>query len=304
MKTLQHLYEKGAITYMRTDNPNLSEGARQECLSMVKERFGAKSCHERVYRAQNAHSQDAHEAIRPTHLDVDSLSSGFPPQEQEVYHMIWKRTLASQMTPHVLEKQTLSIHCDADVFLHTSQQDVCLGWKRIHGSGDSGKVFPLPMSLPYEVSFCQGMLRQEYKDGKKRYTAASLIQTLESKGIGRPSTFSTFGTKLLQRAYVALQDSQGHEVQRSTYLIDHRYTLRHDVDRVMLGAETNRYVVTELGQRVAQYLLDSFSDMMEYGFTSSMEEDLERITKDQSLYSMVVEKYITSINLQCARAKK
>jgi DNA topoisomerase-1 len=297
MSILQSLYEKGKITYMRTDSPALSETAMTECREQVEKQYGTEFSETRVYASSSATSQEAHEAIRPTRMAVKELAPSFTEPERKVYLRIWRRTMASQMVAYRFSETVTMVQHRASSsvldFQHTGRQSLHMGWKIVYGV--SPETSHDPVLLGTTVLWQRGEVVQEYEKGRGRHSEATLIRELEKHGIGRPSTFASLCTKILERRYAVIKNVQGITVSRFRATISSQFFVETKEERVTLGTDHGKYVVSETGQQVLAYLSTHFPWLLDYSFTRGMEADLETIVSDQGRYHAILESYLSKI---------
>lgn len=293
MKIAQKLYEAGHITYMRTDKAILSDDAVQQGKAWIMEQYGEayqqKEGRKRPKIAkEEVKAQEAHEAIRPTHMDAPLIEGDA--HEKKVYHLIWQRAIQSIMSSAKGEtcKILLQIKGDDD-FQWASQwkRTTFDGWKR------TGKVASIEEEVE-EVDTEWAMVEQvhvgdlvewqkmkaEPKETKAqgRYTEATLVRELEHFGIGRPSTFASLLSAIQDKHYVETKDFSAKEVQVKEYaMVPNQWPTTATLVKKKVGAEKNKLVPTELGRSVVTMLLTHFNDLFSYGFTAEMEKQLDEV---------------------------
>ena len=314
MSAAQRLYEMGHITYMRTDHAVLSEEAKKDAKEWVKENYGEEFVGEielkkkkpkvaNVVQAEAnvqananvAKPQEAHEAIRPTHMEVTHVSDATV-YEKKVYHLIWQRSIQSVMAAAHGEHYRVKTQIDGDTdFTWRSQwkRTVFEGWKR------AGKVMELEESDEIQdatqdaewekaVTLQVGDVIQwktmhaESKETKAqgRYTEATLVRELEKHGIGRPSTFASLLSAIQDKNYVEIKDIPAREVPITEYTLTvNEWPANEKATKKKVGAEKNKLVPTDLGRSVLTFLLQHFTDVFDYDMTSHMEKRLDRIAE-------------------------
>ena len=293
MAVLQTLYEKGRITYMRTDSTALSETAVHDCGAVITKKYGADHFEHRVSVSKNPASQEAHEAIRPTKMATEALPAGCTDLEKKVYDRVWKRTLASQMIPYRFSESVHTLFSVGCRFQKTSRETLQQGWKLVYTASVSDSPLPDP---PCVVRWQRGTVSEEFEKGKGRHSEASLIRELETRGIGRPSTFASLCTKLLERRYTRLGDVPGLPVERRCLRIDEAFRRKDTRETTVLGADRGKFVVSETGKQVLSYLEARVPLVVEDGFTGAMEKDLETIARDRRAYHGVVSAWMSKID--------
>jgi len=285
MMVAQHLYEHGLITYMRTDSVNLSNFALASSKEEVTKLFGAEFSRVRKYKTKQKGAQEAHEAIRPTQMSRHHIDG--TTQEQRLYDLIWKRTLASQMIDAEINETTATISASGVQypFVAAAEEIVSEGYLKVYHIERAAEGQPVDTAA---TSLKKGdvLNREEivsterFTVGPQRYNEASLVRKLEELEIGRPSTYAPTISTIQQRDYVKKQDVKGVEKQ---YTID---TLKGDkiaskTKKEFLGKEKGRLVPTDIGTVVNDFLEQNFPDIMDYHFTANVEEEFDKIAKGE-----------------------
>ncbi len=286
MQVAQRLYETGNISYMRTDSTRLSDQALADILKEIKSNFGDKYSNPRKFKTKDDKAQEAHEAIRPTYFDR-KVPEGTKIDEdmQKLYSLIWKRTMASQMSDAELEKTTVEISTKTDAVFQAEGEvlkfdgflKVYMESKDDDDTSDAKGILP-PLSLGQELELDKVLATERFTRPPSRYTEATLVKKLEELGIGRPSTYAPTISKIMEksRGYVSKDKKDG--VERKYNVI----TLRNDevttiVDTEMTGAVNNRLYPTDLGKLVSDFLSEHFNEIMNYSFTANIEDKLDDI---------------------------
>lgn len=271
----QKLYEQGHITYMRTDSFGLSplaiDGAKQYIISSM----GAKYSRPTNYQTKNKSAQEAHEAIRPTRFD--QLSAGADSAQHKLYQLIWKRALASQMTPASIKKTEVAIDITdhQEKFLATGEVLVFDGWLKVYGGGKDDRILPA-LSRGQQLKLVDLLGLQTFTRPPARYSEAGLVKKLEELGIGRPSTYApTIGT-IQDRGYVEKKDIEGRS-QESIELRLKNGAVTQSTVALSVGSDRNKLLPTSLAEIVTDFLVKYFADIMEYGFTANAEAELDDI---------------------------
>jgi DNA topoisomerase-1 len=296
MQSAQRLYEQGYITYMRTDNPNLSVQAIQEATEYVKTTYGEEFIQQKTVVKKNANAQEAHEAIRPTHIDARTLpeDEDWSAIDKKIYTLIWNRTVQSVMASsrgevrEVLFKATED-PCEFDwkaIWKRTTFQ----GWKQISqqiANLDEEEVEPILDTWTIGESLSVGSILEWTKLSgtpkesrpPPRYTEATLVRELEKKGIGRPSTFAALIGTILDKAYVETKDTPAKEVDvKLLSLVPNRSVVVSTVKR-KIGAERQKLSPTPLGLSVLEFCVREFDSLFAYEFTKKMETRLDSISE-------------------------
>lgn len=298
MVVAQKLYESGRITYMRTDSVNLSDFATQGSKEVVTQLMGENYVKTRRYATKSKGAQEAHEAIRPTSMDVQAIES--TNQEKRLYDLIWKRTIASQMADAQLEKTTVSISLsNADEkFTATGEVIKFDGFLRVYkesydddveGSEDeSGLLPPLKKGQVLEH---QGINATErFTQRPPRYTEASLVRKLEELGIGRPSTYAPTISTIQQREYVEKGDKEGVERQYNILSLKDG-SITDTTHTEIAGAERAKLFPTDTGLVVNDYLTEYFPDILDYNFTASVEREFDDIAEGEKEWTGIMKRF-------------
>ncbi len=297
MMLAQRLYENGLITYMRTDSVNLSELAlgtsRETIVSLMGERY-AKT---RQYATKIKGAQEAHEAIRPTYMANQSVEG--TSQEQRLYELIWKRTLASQMADAELEKTTATISISGmeDVFVAVGEVVTFDGFLRVYKESydDDAEQESENRLLPQLVVGQQFTNREiqaveRYTQAPPRYTEASLVRKLEELGIGRPSTYAPTISTVQQRGYVEKGNREG--VQRTYEVL--KLTagkIKESTRTEMTGSEKSKLLPTDVGTVVNDFLMEYFPAIMDYNFTANVEKEFDEVAEGEKPWTGLMEQF-------------
>jgi DNA topoisomerase I len=288
MRVAQGLYESGSITYMRTDSTQLSELALDAAQEWVTQKYGSEYANRRQYTGKQAKgAQEAHEAIRPTDLDV--ADAGRDRDAERLYDLIRKRTLASQMTDAKLLNTTVQIATTnrPEYFMARGQVISFEGFLKVYAEGtdeeneENNDKKRLPeMEVGQALGCKQITARQRFGKPKTRYTEASLVREMESLGIGRPSTYAPTISTIQDRKYVELTDRDGNTREVEIIeLLDGVVTRRTESEG--FGAERKKLFPTDIGRVVTKFLLEHFKSIMDYNFTADVEEHFDVIAQGQ-----------------------
>jgi DNA topoisomerase I len=285
MLIAQKLYESGYISYMRTDSVNLSDTAMEGIQRQIVDAYGKRYYQPRRFKNKNESAQEAHEAIRPT--DMDRLKVDIA-DGQKLYELIWKRTMASQMSDAELEKTTAKIDISTNGEQLTAQGEVLKfeGFLKVYmegrdddeaEEGEDEKDGILPPLSPGQVLDLREMKATErFSRPQPRFTEASLVKKLEELGIGRPSTYAPTISTILKRGYAEKRDKEGvrRDYRQLTLVDQHIKTVSlHEIT----GAEKSKLFPTDLGLVVTDFLVQYFDDVMDYGFTARIEQEFDEI---------------------------
>ena len=308
MMVAQRLYESGHITYMRTDSVNLSS----LCIGTSKEEiirlYGPEYSNPRNFHTRSKGAQEAHEAIRPTYMSKQDIEGST--QERRLYDLIWKRTAASQMADADIEKTTVEIEIKLNgtneapkdnVYPSTFQANGEVvkfdGFLKVYrestddeqGEGEEQNLLPA-MKVGDVLTRKEITATERFSQGPIRYTEASLVHKLEELGIGRPSTYAPTISTIQQREYVHKGDKKGEE---RTFTID---TLKGQkvttkTKKEMAGSEKGKLLPTDIGIVVNDFLMENFTDIMDYNFTANVEQDFDKIAEGKTEWNKMMHKF-------------
>ncbi|MCR4860401.1 MAG: type I DNA topoisomerase [Bacteroidales bacterium] len=294
MRLAQGLYERGLITYMRTDSTNLSALALGTSKQFILDNFGPEYSHPRQYKTHSKGAQEAHEAIRPTFIantDIEGTA-----QEKKLYNLIWKRTVASQMSEAKTLGTTIKVRSDKRSEQFTIQATEVLfdGFLKLYMEGtdddvqDDGNVI-LPQLNVGDALTEKGITAEcKYTQAPPRYSEATLVKKLEELGIGRPSTYSpTISTLTTGRGYLFKGDVEGRKVP-VTNLVLKGGTVSETAKTETVGAERGKLIPQEIGMIVTDYLVANFPHIMDYDFTANVEKDFDSIAEGELVWNDVI----------------
>lgn len=284
MSVAQRLYEHGYITYMRTDSVNLSHLAINTAKSVIVNTLGEKYSKPRNYATKTKGAQEAHEAIRPTYMDKETIDGDR--NEQQLYSLIRKRTLASQMADAELEKTTIAIAMPGKSYMFEAEGEVVVfdGFLRMYmESQDDEKEEEHLAILPtiHQGDILQrGIIEamEQYTPHPPRYTEASLVKKMEALGIGRPSTYAPTITTIQNRGYILKESRDGVERQIDSIQLKGQDILTSKISRVF-GAEKKKLFPSDIGIVVTDFLSNYFKNIMDYNFTAKAEDALDLVAE-------------------------
>ena len=277
MASAQKLYQAGKITYMRTDSVNLSGQAIAAATDYIKRLYGPEYSTVRKFKTKSAGAQEAHEAIRPTDVTVETASNN--EYDQKLYDLIRRRTLASQMAAAKLENTTVTITISTNKESFTAKGQVITfdGYLRVYGASKE-EILP-PLSAHDSVEANEVAARQVFAKPPARYTEGSLVKKLEELGIGRPSTYATIIDTIQTRGYALRGEGEGEP--RDVIVLQ---LLDSGVDREVVeektGSTRGKLVPTPAGELIADFLIDHFGQVVDYRFTANVEEEFDSIAAD------------------------
>lgn len=285
MMIAQRLYEAGKITYMRTDSVNLSETAIGQAHEAIHANYGEKYYHHRQYKNKSKGAQEAHEAIRPTYIQNQNVDG--ERNEQRLYDLIWKRTIASQMSDAELEKTTAKINVSGTSELFVAQGEVLKfdGFLKVYMEGtddedsenENSSMLP-PMTVGETLKNIEISATQRFTHHPPRYTEASLVKKLEELGIGRPSTYAPTISTVQKRNYVEKTDKEGSPRNYNCLTLANNQ-ISKEVKTENTGAEKSKLFPTDIGMVVNDFLLQYFPDILDFHFTARVEEEFDEIAE-------------------------
>ena len=299
MRVAQQLYERGLITYMRTDSTNLSGLAINTAKKFIAENYGPDYSKVRQYKTRSKGAQEAHEAIRPTYIENTSIEG--TPQEQKLYALIWKRTVASQMADARILRTDIKVSSDkrAEKFAVQASQIVFDGFLKVYMEGTDDPVqddeeILLPELHEGDVMEEKGLTAEcKFTAPPSRYSEPTLVKKLEELGIGRPSTYSpTITTLTTGRGYVVKGDKEGEKIP-VTNLALKGTEIRETARTETVGAEKNRLLPQEIGMIVTDYLVANFGEVLDYNFTATVENDFDEIAEGEKVWNSVISEFYT-----------
>lgn len=308
MSVAQKLYEKGLITYMRTDSSNLSNAAISSIEQLVKADYGDKYSKVRRYKGKSKGAQEAHEAIRPTNVGTTSISGDR--DAQRLYDLIWKRTVASQMADAELEKTTVSIDISKipeRVLQAKGEVLIFDGFMKVYmeSSDDddddkkskSGKTILPPLKVGQKLELTKMESPERFTRPPARYTEASLVKQLEQLGIGRPSTYSPTISKIMdpKRGYVTKESREGEE-RTFNFLSLEKGQIKEVEKSEISGATSNRLYCNDIGMVVTDFLSEHFEGIMDYSFTADIEEKFDIIAEGDLDWKQMLDKFYSAFH--------
>lgn len=284
MSVAQKLYEAGRITYMRTDSVNLAESAVQGAAEKIKEIYGADYVKTRKFQTKSKGAQEAHEAIRPTYLDKETISGAS--QEKKLYELIWKRTLASQMKEAEIERTVVTINVGDSGHKMQAVGEVLVfpGFIKVYQESNddeeeksSSKLLP-PILKTDQLLLQQMIAAERFSHHPPRYTEASLVKKMEELGIGRPSTYAPTISTILNRGYVVKEDRDGFERIYRECLLKDGEIIRQEKTEIS-GAEKKKLFPQDIGMVVTDFLVKHFQSILDYNFTAQVEKEFDEIAE-------------------------
>ncbi len=296
MRVAQSLYESGKITYMRTDSVNLSQLAINTSKSAITEMAGPEYVKTRQFSTKTKGAQEAHEAIRPTYMNVSFLSDGTS-QEKKLYEMIWKRTIASQMADAKLEKTNVYIRNSKNAYQFVASGEVIVfdGFLKVYlestDDEESEQEGLLPILSKGQALHAEEIIAQErFSQRPPRYTEASLVKKLEELGIGRPSTYAPTISTIQNRNYV--ERGEKPAIKRDyAYLKLKEGKISDKIKSENTGADKGKLMPTDIGIVVNDFLTEYFPDILNFNFTADVEKEFDFIAEGGEAWHLVIDKF-------------
>ncbi len=283
MVVAQQLYEAGFITYMRTDSVNLSEVALMDMKDQIVENWGEEYYKKRKYTSKSKNAQEAHEAIRPTSMARKSVT--MDTFAKRLYELIWKRTIASQMSDAKTEKTTITIPISGkeEKFVAVGEVIIFHGFLKVYIESKDEEDEEVKGLLPTvtvgdKLHYTEIKATQKYSQPPPRFTEASLVKRLEELGIGRPSTYAPTISTVQKREYVVKESRDGSERDFSRFILKDG-ELKEEMKKEKFGYEKDKLFPTDMGIVVNQYLQENFKNIMDYGFTAEVEKQFDDIAE-------------------------
>ncbi|MBF1312680.1 MAG: type I DNA topoisomerase [Porphyromonadaceae bacterium] len=307
MRLAQSLYESGHITYMRTDSVNLSSQALGAIARQIEKHPGKEYHQPRRFQTKSKGAQEAHEAIRPTYIDRERV--GGTPQEQRLYDLIRKRTLASQMADAEIERTTVSIPVAGTDYAFIAQGEVITfrGFLDVYmeSTGEEGNAEVtklLPAVKEREALSLEALTGEErFTQRPARYTEASMVSKMEELGIGRPSTYAPTIQTIQNRGYVERADREGQH-RNYTVLTLKDGAVKRAVKSEVYGADKGKLLPTDVGIVVNDFLVDQFPNIVDYNFTARVEEEFDTIAEGKTAWSGAIGDFYQRFHPEVERA--
>ena len=293
MLLAQKLYESGKITYMRTDSISLSETAVDAIKAEINSSFGDKYYQPRKFKNKNENAQEAHEAIRPTYMNESKVDDA---DLNRLYELIWKRTIASQMSDAQFEKTTAKIEVSTNKETLTASGEVMKfdGFLKVYlesndeeeeDNNEEGESLLPPLAKGQVLDFLEMTGLERFSRPTSRYTEASLVKKLEELGIGRPSTYAPTISTIMKRNYVEKREKEGVKRIYQILTLDKKDVIKQETASEITGAEKNKLSPTDLGLVVTDFLKLHFEKVMDFNFTAKIEGEFDEIAAGKLKWS-------------------
>ena len=292
MQVAQRLYEAGLITYMRTDSVNLSVDAREAAADEISNYYGKEYSKQRVFKSKAKGAQEAHEAIRPTNMKMHTVDSEY--DQNRLYDLIWKRTLASQMSDAALERTNIKIQNsnNSKVFTANGEMIKFDGFLKVYLEGNdnedeeqAGMLPNLKVGEDLEYAFINAT--QRFSSPPYRFTEASLVKQLEELGIGRPSTYAPTISTVQRRSYVEKGQNEGVE-RNYEQLVLSSGSVKTQTLTEKTGSNKNKLIPTDIGNIVNDFLVANFSNILDFGFTAKVESSFDDISEGEENWTEMI----------------
>ncbi|HNQ67552.1 MAG TPA: type I DNA topoisomerase [Bacteroidales bacterium] len=309
MKFAQSLYENGFITYMRTDSVNMSNLAIGSIKNLITNSYGDDYLKIRKYENKIKGAQEAHEAIRPTYIENETIEAG--KQEQRLYDLIRKRAIASQMQDAKIEKTIITINNNDNKIVFTASGEIITfeGFLKLYTessdeeNGDEKECI-LPNVKKGEKAIASTIEAiEKYDQPPYRYTEASLVKKLEELGIGRPSTYAPTISTIQQREYVVKESRQALSRKINTLTLKDNKIIENTISE-KFGAESNKLFPTSMGVVVTDYLIGHFDDILDYSFTAQIEEKFDDIAIGKVSWDKMISEFYKKFNVKVEQSLK
>ncbi len=293
MRVAQSLYEKGLITYMRTDSTNLSSLALGAAKKYITETFGTDYSRPRQFKTKSKGAQEAHEAIRPTYLGNPSIEG--TAQEKKLYELIWKRTIASQMAEAKVLATTIKISSDKrdEKYVANANEVLFDGFLKVYSGSDdsSSDMVVLPSIGEGEILRDKSIVAEaKFTAAPPRYSEGTLIKKLDELGIGRPSTYVPTIETIKHRDYIVVGDKEGRKVATESFTLSGgKISSKEKMETI--GAEKGRLIPQEIGVIVTDYLQKNFPDILDYDFTASVEKEFDEIAGGEVVWNSAISEF-------------
>ncbi|MDO4881291.1 MAG: type I DNA topoisomerase [Capnocytophaga sp.] len=308
MQLAQRLYEAGFITYMRTDSVNLSQEAINAAKNEIEATYGQKFSKPRQFTSNTKGAQEAHEAIRPTEMSVHSIREDY--DQVRLYELIWKRTIASQMSDAELERTQVKISANThkEFFISSGQVIKFEGFLKVYledkDEEDEEEEGMLPaLHIGEELKNKKIVANERFTRPPLRYTEASLVKKLEELGIGRPSTYASTISTIQNRGYVERTNIEGKKRYCSQLVLENGKITISDIEE-NVGADKGKLMPTDIGMIVNDFLINHFDSIVDYNFTAKVEEEFDNIASGKEEWSDMVGRFYQNFHPTIAEVEK
>ena len=295
MSTAQKLYEAGLITYMRTDSVTISDEAKDSIINKIKSKFGENFVLSRNFQNKNKSAQEAHEAVRPTKIDIEEITSDY--DQQRLYKLIWQRTISSQMADAEIEKTIVKIKSDKydNKFMSTGEVIIFEGFLKVYLEGTDDENEEEKSVLPKiqegeELKLDKITSKEMFSSPPSRYTEASLVKKMEELGIGRPATYATTISTIQKRGYIEKGSNEGSE-REYKFLEFSNNKISNQILKERIGSNKGKLIPTDIGVIVNDFLVNNFRNILDYGFTAEVEKNFDQIASGNEEWSEIIKRF-------------
>ncbi|MBV1922897.1 MAG: type I DNA topoisomerase, partial [Flavobacteriaceae bacterium] len=304
MTIAQRLYEAGFITYMRTDSVNLSNDAKEAAMEAITNNYGKEYSNPRDYKGKSKGAQEAHEAIRPTDLSRQTISGDY--DQERLYNLIWKRTIASQMSDAQMERTNVKIDIQAsesvtEQFVANGEMIKFDGFLKVYLEGtdledeeQEGMLPKLTVGDSLQKNYITAT--QRFTRPPYRFTEASLVKQMEELGIGRPSTYAPTISTIINRNYVEKGTVEGVERKYKQLILEDE--IQENTLTEVIGSDKGKLVPTDIGLIVNDFLVEHFSTILDYNFTAKVEQDFDDIAEGKSSWTLMMKNFYKDFHPQ------
>lgn len=312
MDAAQKLYESGFITYMRTDSTNLSEDAINDCKNLIIEKYGKEYSNPKNFNKNSKGAQEAHEAVRPTNVKTESTEGRISQDSEKIYKLIRNRTLGSQMSDAIIENQLIKIDVldknektklpPNSLFSSNLENIKFPGFLILYNDKNKNDDSNDSDTMEGKINIKEGVfvknkeitVNEEYSKLPLRFNEAGLIKHLEKNGIGRPSTYASIISKIIERNYVQIKSIEGFKKKSTQIKITNsknEIKFKKDNKDIVIGKESKKICPTNIGITVNDFLVDNFDPIMQIDFTANFEKYLDKIAKGEAKWFNVLDKF-------------
>jgi DNA topoisomerase-1 len=310
MDVAQKLYEAGLITYMRTDCPNMSKEAIDSAKQYIIDKYGNEYSDSKNYQSKNGLTQDAHECIRPTHMDKPDIENSNN-DLKKLYSLIWKRAIASQMSNAKINIQTIltdSINNKSSILIFNNNQTYFTsnleniefpGYLIVYDNSQTNdEIIKGELKIKVgDIFFMHKIITsEEYTQPPMRYNEAALVKYMEKNGIGRPSTYASNISKVIERQYVEIKDIEGVNKKSKQFELNSKYNIKTTVKDIFVGKEAKKIVPTVMGIHVNEFMNTHFETIMNIDFTANFETYLDKISTGDANWITVLRLFYDMFN--------
>ena len=307
MSTAQKLYEAGLITYMRTDSVTISNDAKSSIVEKIESKYGKEYVNIRNYKNKNKSAQEAHEAVRPTDIGVEEITSDY--DQQRLYELIWKRTISSQMSDAQIERTVVNINSSlySQFFVARGEVIIFDGFLRVYNEGTDDEIEEEKGVLP-ALNFDETLnllnisSRESFSRPPSRFTEASLVKKLEELGIGRPATYATTISTIQNRGYISKGANEG--IERGYNFIEfNKEGIKEIKLKEKTGSNKGKLIPTDIGMIVNDFLVDNFNNILDYGFTAEVEKNFDKIATGDQDWTDIIKQFYNDFHVNVNEVK-